>query len=99
MATRNRILALLEKGEATLEDAVEAIAAFEHEVVSGHGVETRTCTSCGRPFVVSADAPVVDEQGRRSVCWRPACRQELRARGLRLTGHHLHAPNPFRLRH
>ena len=100
MATGNRILQLLETGEATLEEAIEAIDAFERELTSGKGVETKTCQFCGRPYVVSADRPVVAEQGRRSACWRSACRQELRARGLRWAGHHLYRrPTPFELHH
>ena len=90
MARGNRFLQLLETGEATLEEAIEAVEVFERELTSGRGVETRTCSFCGRPYVVSEDRPVVSEQGRRSVCWRRACRQELRARGLRWGGHYLY---------
>jgi hypothetical protein len=100
MGTGNRILQLLETGEATLEEATEAIEIFERELTSGRGVETRTCSFCGRPYVVSQDRSVVAEQGRRSVCWRRACRQELRARGLRWAGHHLYRrPLSFDLHH
>jgi hypothetical protein len=99
MATGNRFLQLLETGEATLEEAIEAIERFERELSTGQGVETRTCSFCGRPYVVSADRQVVSEQGRRSVCWRRACRQELRARGLRWSGHYLYQHrSPFDLR-
>jgi hypothetical protein len=100
MATRNRILKLLETGEATLEEAVDAIETFERELGSGRLVETQTCSFCGKPYVVSADGPVVAQQGRRSVCWRRACRQELRAHGLNWAGHHLYRePAPFDLHH
>ncbi len=100
MASQNRILELLETGEATLDEAVAAIEIFERELSSGRDVEVRTCSFCGKTYVVSADAPVVAEQGRRSVCWRPACRQELRARGLRWGGHHLYrTPPPFEPHH
>lgn len=95
MATQNRVLKLLESGEATREEAIEALETFEREL-AGRDIQKRTCSFCGRPYVLSADAPVVSEQGRRSVCWRPDCRQELRARGLRWGGHHLYRrTSPF----
>jgi hypothetical protein len=93
MATPNRVLHLLETGEVTLEEAIEAIGTFEREMARRR-VETRTCMFCGQPYVVSEDKPVVSEQGRRSVCWRRACRQELRARGLGWGGHHLYRRLP-----
>jgi len=100
MATRNRILELLETGEATLDEAIDAIKTFEHDLASGQNVETRTCSFCGKQYVVTVDKPVVAEQGRRSVCWRRACRQELRARGLSFSSHHLYrAPALFHIRH
>ena len=95
MAKGNPVLELLESDKATLEDAVEAINIFERELAAHRVIETNTCQFCGKPYVVQpGDKPVVAEQGRRSVCWRPACRQELRARGLKWAGHHLYQGRP-----
>ncbi len=97
MATENPFLKLLEKGEGTLDEAVEAIDAFERELMDG-SVELATCSSCGRPYVVTQDKWVVNGPGRRSVCWRRACRQGLRARGLCWTGHqHLSPPRDVKV--
>ncbi len=94
MTGQNRFLELLEGGEATLEDAIVAIDVFEQELATHHGVETRTCSFCGKPYVVREDGPVVNEQGRRSACWRRACRQELRAHGLLWGRHHRFKTSP-----
>ncbi len=91
MATGNPFLALLETNQGTLEDAVQAINTFERELAEHRVIETRTCSFCGRTYVVQPqEQPVVDGQGRRSFCWRTACRQALRAHGLEWAGHHLY---------
>ncbi len=95
MAEGNPVLKLLQESKATLEDAVEAINEFERELATHRVVETNTCQFCGKSYVVQpGEKPVVAEQGRRPVCWRPACRRELRARGLNWAGHHLYQGPP-----
>jgi hypothetical protein len=103
MTTANPFLELLETNRGTLEQAVEAIHAFESELAESRPIDTSTCSFCGRAYVVQpGDRPVVRGQGRRSLCWRPGCRQALRAYGLEWAGHYLHRgrqePRPRQLK-